>query len=383
MMKPIVRTALSVVLAASILSCTETKHADITESGLDRRAFQRVVNGDSTDLFVLRNEAGAEVCITNYGGRIVSLLVPDAAGNMQDVVLGFDTLDDYTGGPSSFGATIGRFANRIAHGQFILDADTIHLDVNSGKHSIHGGLKGWQYQVFSASQHSDSTLSLSYVSPDGEGGFPGTVTVEVNFHLSHDHALRIDYHAETDRKTVINMTNHSFFNLSGDPRRTVLDDELYVRASQFTPLDDSSVPTGEIWPVAGTPFDFNQPVAIGEAISRDSGHAQLRVARGFDHNFILDTNGDPTVLAARLYSPVSGIAMEVFTNEPGLQIYTGNMLDGSRVGKGNVPMEKQTAICLETQHFPDSPNKPDWPSTVLEPGERFYSTCTYRFRVGE
>ncbi len=382
-MKHIVRTLLSVALAASILSCTQIPHAGITASGLDRQAFQRVINGDSTDLFVLRNKEGAEVCITNYGGRIVSLLVPDAQGNMQDVVLGFDTIDEYTAGPSSFGATVGRFANRIAYGQFTLDGDTVHLDVNSGNHSIHGGLKGWQYQVFHATQHSDSTLSLAYVSPDGEGGFPGTVSVEVNFHFTHDHALRIDYHAETDRKTVINMTNHSFFNLSGDPRRTVLDDVLYVRASHFTPLDDTSVPTGEIWPVVGTPFDFTQPVAIGEAIARDSGHAQLAVAHGFDHNFILDTHADPNVLAARLYSPVSGIAMEVFTNEPGMQVYTGNMLDGSRVGKGQVPMDKQTAICLETQHFPDSPNKPDWPSTVLAPGERYYSTCTYRFSVAD
>lgn len=382
-MKHIFRTALGFSLVALFWSCDQNQPVGITQSGLDRRAFQTVVGGDSTDLFVLRNEAGAEVCITNYGGRIVSLMVPDASGKLRDVVLGFDTIDEYTAGPSSFGATVGRFANRIAHGQFVLGGDTVQLDINSGAHSIHGGHQGWQYQVFDASQLSDSTLSLSYISPDGEGGFPGTVAVEVSFRLSYDNALHIEYHAETDRTTVVNMTNHSFFNLSGDPSRTILDDVLYVRAGHFTPLGESSVPTGETWPVAGTPFDFRQPVAIGQAMDRDSGHAQLQVAHGFDHNFILDTDGDPSQLAARLYSPASGIAMEVFTNEPGLQVYTGNMLDGSRVGKGQIPFHKQVAVCLETQHFPDSPNKPDWPSTVLEPGQRYHSACTYRFSVGE
>lgn len=382
-MNHIIRMTLGYLLAAVFLSCGQNEPAGITQSGLDRRAFQTVVDGDSTDLFVLRNEAGAEVCVTNYGGRIVSLMVQDASGNLRDVVLGFDTIDEYTAGPSSFGATVGRFANRIAYGRFTLDGDTVRLDVNSGAHSIHGGHQGWQYQVFDANQPSDSTLSLFYISPDGEGGFPGTVAVEVNFRLSYDNALHIEYQAETDRKTVINMTNHSFFTLSGDPSLTVLDDVLYVRAGHFTPLGESSVPTGETWPVAGTPFDFRQPVAIGHAMARDSGHAQLQVAHGFDHNFILDTDGDPSQLAARLYSPASGIAMEVFTNEPGLQVYTGNMLDGSRVGKGQKPFGKQAAICLETQHFPDSPNKPDWPSTELAPGQRYYSVCTYRFTVGE
>lgn len=380
-MKHLVPATYSLLLVALMLSCNRPQPTRITSSGLDPRAFQQRVGGKLTDLFVLRNANDAEACITNYGGRIVSLSVPDARGQLRDVVLGFDSLSEYTAGPSSFGATIGRFANRISHGKFVLDGDTIRLDVNSGEHSIHGGKQGWQYQVFEASQLSDSTLSLSYVSPDGEGGFPGTVTVQVNFRLAHDNALHIEYQAETDRKTVINMTNHSFFNLSGDASRTVLDHVLYVRASHFTPLTATSVPTGETWPVRGTPFDFTQPIAIGTAMQRDSLHEQLQGAHGFDHNFILDTQGDAKELAASLYSPSSGIRMEVFTNEPGLQVYTGNMLDGSRIGKGQIPLHKQTAICLETQHFPDSPNRPDWPSTVLEPGQRYRSLCTYRFSV--
>lgn len=378
-MKHIVRVTLNLSLITLFLSCNRAEQSNNTTSGLDPQHFQRVVDGKRTNLFVLRNAAGAEACITNYGGRIVSLLVPDSRGELRDVVLGFDSLDDYTAGPSSFGATIGRFANRISEGKFELDGDTIRLDVNSGNHSIHGGYHGWQYQVFHATQPSDSTLSLSYVSPDGEGGFPGTVVVDVNFRLAHDNALHIEYHAETDRKTVVNMTNHSFFNLSGDARQTVLDHVLFVRASHFTPLTETSVPTGEIWPVAGTAFDFTQPLAIGSATQRDSLREQLQRTQGLDHNFILDTEGDPTVLAASLYSPESGIAMEVFTNEPGLQVYTGNMLDGSRTGKGQVPFHKHTAICLETQHFPDSPNNPHFPSTILEPGQRYYSVCTYRF----
>lgn len=365
-----------------LVGCESRGHHNLTKSGLDRSAFRAVVNGDSTDLFVLRNAAGGEVCVTNYGGRIVSLMVPDAENKLQDVVLGFDHIDEYTSGPSSFGATVGRFANRIAYGRFELDGDTIQLDINSGDHSIHGGEDGWQYQVFNANQPSDSTLILRHYSPDGEGGFPGNVTVEVHFYFSHDHALRIEYHAETDRKTIINMTNHSFFNLSGDVNRTVLDDVLFVNADHFTPLLEGSIPTGEVVAVAGTPFDFTGALTIGNAMRRDSIHPQLVIAHGFDHNFVLNTDGNPEVLAAKLYSPVSGIAMEVFTNEPGLQVYTGNMLDGSRVGKLQLSFRKQTAVCLETQHFPDAPNNPDWPSTALDPGQHYYSECTYRFSIG-
>ncbi|MGK6350781.1 aldose epimerase family protein [Parapedobacter sp. DT-150] len=373
-------STLCIAGAAALMSCGAPQSMqDLTKSGLDRQRFQTVVNGDSTDLFVLSNSNGMEVCLTNYGGRIVSLMVPDAGGHLRDVVLGFDHIGEYTAQPSSFGATVGRYANRIDSGRFMLEDDTIQLDINSGVHSIHGGREGWQYQVFDAQQPNDSTLVLSYVSPDGEGGFPGEVSVSVSYTVTSLNELMIGYEVQTTAKTVVNVTNHSFFNLSGDPSTTVLDDVLYVNASQYTPLDSTLITTGALMPVAGTPFDFTEPISIGEAMARDSAHTQLQIASGIDHNFVLDTRGDTRELAARLYSPQSGIALEVYTNEPGMQVYTGNMLDGSRIGKNKQPYHKQTAVCLETQHFPDSPNKPHWPSTVLEPGAPYMSQCIYRF----
>lgn len=368
----------TVVLAA----CSSEPTMKLTKSGLDRKDFQTEVNGDSTNLYVLTNAAGMEVCITNYGGRVVSLMVPDATGEFRDVVLGFNNIDAYTSQPSSFGATMGRFANRIKNGRFVLDDDTVQLDLNSGEHTIHGGAAGWRQQVFAADQPNDSTLVLAYRSPDGESGFPGEVNVEVSFKVNEHNELTISYAAQTTEKTVINMTNHSFFNLSGDVANTVLEDILYVNADRYTPLDTTLITTGELLPVAGTPFDFTTPIAIGTAMARDSVHPQLRIAEGIDHNLVLNTEGDISKLAARLYSSQRGIAMEVYTDEPGLQVYTGNMLDGLQKGKDGQLLGKQTAICLETQHFPDSPNKPDWPSTVLEPGDDYRSTCIYRFVAG-
>ncbi|WP_262245452.1 aldose epimerase family protein [Parapedobacter soli] len=364
-----------------LVACNHKPDVQQTKSGLDRRDFQTVVNGDSTDLFVIRNASGMEACITNYGGRIVSLMVPDAAGNFRDVVQGFAHIDDYTSESSSFGATMGRFANRINRGRFVLDGDTVQLDLNSGQHTIHGGRDGWRGQVFAAKQLNDSTLVLTYVSPDGESGFPGEVTVSVTFAVNQRNELAINYEAQTAEKTVINLTNHSFFNLSGNPANNVLDNVLYVNATQYTPLDSTLITTGEILAVADSPFDFTEPVAIGAALAREPAHPQLQIASGIDHNFVLNTDGRIDEVAARLYAPSSGIALEVYTNEPGMQVYTGNMLDGSRTGKENVPYAKQTAVCLETQHFPDAPNKPDWPTTVLQPGETYTSTCIYRFSV--
>lgn len=364
-----------------LVSCERKAATGVTKSGLKKEAFQTMVNGDATQLFTLTNPAGMEVCITNYGGRIVSLLVPDAKDEFQDVVLGFDNIEEYISRPSSFGATVGRFANRIAKGRFVLDSDTIQLDVNSGEHTIHGGKEGWQYQVFDAHQLDDSTLVLTYESPDGEGGFPGRVAVEVTYTVTHNNAIAIDYVAQTDKKTIINMTNHSFFNLSGDPGKTVLDDVLYVNANQYTPLDTGLITTGEILPVSGSPFDFNTPLSIREGMGRGHLHNQLNITHGIDHNFVLNTGGNPATVAARLYSPKSGISMEVYTDQPGIQVYTGNMLDGSRIGKKGKAYDKQAAICLETQQFPDSPNKPDWPTTSLEVGQTYRHSCRYQFGV--
>ncbi len=372
--------ACGLMTMAILTACNHQHDVQKTLSGLDRRDFQTIVNGDSTDLFVIRNASGMEACITNYGGRIVSLMVLDAKDQFRDVVQGFAHIDGYIAEPSSFGATMGRFANRINNGRFVLDGDTVQLDRNSGQHTIHGGGDGWRGQVFEADQPNDSTLVLAYVSPEGESGFPGEVTVNVTFSVNQHNELTIDYKAETTKKTVINLTNHSFFNLAGNPAKTVLDDVLYVNATHYTPLDSTLITTGEIQPVMGSPLDFTEPISIGAAMARDTSHAQLQIASGIDHNFVLNADGIDE-LAARLYAPSTGIAMEVYTSEPGMQVYTGNMLDGSRTGKENVPYGKHTAICLETQHFPDAPNKPHWPTTVLEPGEIYTSTCIYRFLV--
>ncbi|WP_257666969.1 aldose epimerase family protein [Parapedobacter tibetensis] len=377
------QTILPMLMLGVIAACGPQKENETTLSGLQRADFQTEVGGDAIDLFVIRNTRGMEACITNYGGRLVSLMVPDKSKQLLDVVLGFDNITDYLDQPSSFGATMGRVTNRIAYGRFVLDGDTLQLDVNSGVHTIHGGRDGWRQQVFDAEQPNDSTLVLSYYSPDGEGGFPGNVTVEVKYTLTADNELAIDYAAQTDKKTVINMTNHSFFNLSGNPENTILDDILHVNANHYTPLDTILIPTGEIVPVAGTPFDFNVPMSIRAGMARDTAHTQLAIANGYDHNWVLNTNGNPEILAAYLHSPASGIVLEVYTNEPGIQVYTGNMLDGSQRGKGGYPFQKQTAVCLETQHYPDAPNKPEWPSTVLNPGETYRSTCIYRFMVDE
>ncbi|PRD48995.1 aldose epimerase family protein [Sphingobacterium haloxyli] len=374
-------TSLLIVLLSALLGSCEGTYEEKTASGLERKNFQSHINGKKTDLFVLKNNSGAEVCITNYGGRVVSLMVPGRDEALHDVVLGFDNIQEYVDKPSSFGATVGRFANRIAYGEFVLDGDTISLDLNNGAHTIHGGAAGWQNQVFDAEQPSDSLLVLRYVSRDGESGFPGEVNVKVTFTLSEPHALKIDYFAETDKKTVINMTNHSFFNLSGTPENTVLDHVLLVHADAYTPLDSQLITTGVLEKVANTPFDFTNAVSIGAALARDRSHEQLQLAQGFDHNYVLQTKGKLEIPAARVYAPTTGILLNIYTTEPGIQVYSGNMLDGSRRGKKGIDYHKQTGLCLEPQHYPDSPNKPAWPSTVLEPGEKFVSSSIYRFSI--
>ncbi|QNL49760.1 galactose mutarotase [Olivibacter sp. SDN3] len=372
-----------IIVSITLLnSCSQEKATSNNQQPLNRADFQTALQGDSTDLFIIRNDQGLEAAITNYGARIVALWVPDKNGVMQDVVLGFETIDDYLAQPSSFGATMGRVTNRIAYGKFVLDGDTVRLDKNNEQHTIHGGNNGWRQQIFKAQQPNDSTLILTYFSPDGEAGFPGNVNVQVTYTLTAANALDIDYTAETDRKTVINMTNHSFFNLSGDLTSSIMDDILYINADHYTPLDTSLITTGEIRPVADSPFDYRTPMSIREGIARDSAHKQIQLVDGLDHNWVLNTKGEIDVLTAKVYSPASGIGLEVYTNEPGIQVYTGNMLDGSQKGKGGYPLNKQQAICLETQHFPDAPNKPEWPSTVLKPGETYHSKCIYKFTVG-
>ncbi len=332
-------------------------------------------------IYKLSNANGMEVTVTNFGGRITSVLVPDRDGKLQDVVLGFDKVEDYfpENHQTDFGAAIGRYANRIAQGRFSIDGKEYQLPQNNGAHCLHGGPTGWQYQIYKVVEADASHIRLLLESPDGDNGFPGNVKAYVTYTLTEDNAIDIDYEATTDAPTVINMTNHSYFNLSGDPSRNVLEDILYINASNYTPADSTLMTTGEIVPVAGTPLDFTSPKPIGQDIDTDC--EAIRNGNGYDHNWCLDTAGDITKLASELYCPLTGICLKVYTDEPGIQIYTGNFLDGSVTGKGGVAYNRRAAICLETQHYPDSPNKPQWPSAVLRPGETYRSHCVYAFSV--
>ena len=364
-----------------LLSVSCTQKSETTRSGLDPADFNVVVDGKPVALYTLKNAAGMEVCITNFGGRIVSLMVPDRNGELRDVVLGFDNIADYQNVPSDFGASIGRYANRIDHGRLVIDGDTVQLPQNNFGHCLHGGPAGWQYKVYEARQLDGKTLELYMDSPDGDENFPGHVKAKVTYNLTDDNAIVIAYEATTDAPTVVNMTNHSYFNLSGDPSRTILDHLLTVDADSYTPVDSTYMTTGEIAPVEGTPMDFRTETAVGARLHENN--EQLKNANGYDHNWVLATAGDAERTAARLISPETGICLTVRTTEPGLQIYSGNFLDGTVKGKGGIVYNPRTAICLETQHYPDSPNKPQWPSTLLRPGETYESLCIYGFSIAE
>ena len=372
------RTITAALAALALVSCSET---GTVKSGLDPLAFETEVDGKGTDLYVLTNKAGMEVCVTNFGGRIVSVMVPDKNGEMRDVVLGFDNIQDYLNVPSDFGATIGRYANRINKGQFVLDGTEYQLPKNNYGHCLHGGPKGFQYQIFDVDSLSNNSVTMSYFSADGEEGFPGNFDCSVTMTLTDDNAIDIRYSATTDKATIVNMTNHSYFNLDGDPAIDNSDWLLTVNATNFTPVDSTFMTTGEIRPVEGTPMDFRTPVRIGDRIGIDD--EQLKNGNGFDHNWVLDTAGDITRAAATLESPESGIRLDVYTTEPGIQIYSGNFLDGTVTGKHGKVYNFRTAVCLETQKYPDTPNKKDWPSAELRPGETYTSHCIYKFSVAE
>ncbi len=355
--------------------------AATTRSGLDPTRFQSLKQGKTTRLFVLENKKGMEVCITNYGGRIVSILVPDQQGNMQDVVLGFDNVEDYATIPSDFGACIGRYANRINKGQITIDEQTYQLATNNFGHTLHGGPTGWQYRVFDAEQTDNHTLRLSLVSDNGDNGFPGRVEAGVIYTLTDDNTLRMNYFGTTDAPTVINMTNHTYFNLSGNANRSVMNHILWINAEQMTPVDNTFMTTGEIRDIdPHSAFDFfTAPKPIGQDI--DANDEQLHNGHGYDHNFVLHTSFADLTHAAMLTCPETGICLNVFTSEPGLQLYTGNFLDGTVRGKQNAVYGYRNAVCLETQKFPDSPNKLDWPTPILRPGEKYQSTTLFRFSV--
>lgn len=376
--------SLAAMLVCACAGRQTVSETAVTKSNLDPGKFKSEFRGDSTALYTLTNDNGMEVCVTNYGGRIVSIVVPDRDGNPKDVVLGFDNAEAYfpDNNQSDFGAAIGRYANRINQGRFVLDGDTVKLPQNNFGHCLHGGTDmgtlGWQYRVYEAMQTDSSTLVLSIVDADGNNGFPGTVTATVVYSVLPDNTLDIAYQAITDKPTVINMTNHSYFNLSGDPSKPVTDEVLTINADYYTPVDSTFMTTGEIAPVAGTPMDFTNPRVIAETVDQYE-FEQLKNGNGYDHNWVLSTQGNDSVPAATLYSPASGIEMTVYTTEPGIQVYTGNFLDGSNTGKEGIVYDKRAAICLETQHYPDTPNKPQWPSVTLRPGDVYTSHTAYKF----
>lgn len=353
---------------------SSTKTSTVTLSPKD---FEKTIDGKETALFTLQNASGSKALITNYGGRLVSLYVPDQNGNLTDVVAGFD---DVTGFQESaepyYGATIGRVGNRIAKGKFTLDGQSYSVFTNDGPNALHGGKKGFQDVVWDAKQVNERTVELHYLSKDMEEGFPGNLDVKVTYELQDDNALRISYHATTDKNTVVNLTNHAFFNLNGEASGTILNHTVQIKADKYTPVDSTLIPTGKIEAVSGTPLDFTKPETIGARI--DEKHQQLQYGAGYDHNYVLNEHGPKDVIAT-VTGDKSGIVMEIFTEEPGLQFYSGNFMKSKNTMKGGHKDDYRTTFALETQHFPDAPNQPNFPSITLKPGDTYQTVTTYKF----
>lgn len=347
-----------------------------SDQGIVTEEFGAMDNGSSVQLFTLKNANGMEVSITNYGGIVTSIKAPDKNGKIEDVVLGFDDLEQYKAGHPFFGAIAGRYANRIANGRFELNDEVYELATNNGENHLHGGEVGfdkkvWDYKL----NENENAVTFSYLSADGEEGYPGNLDVSVTYTLTDENELKIDYHATTDKPTVVNLTNHSYFNLSGDPSQGIRDHLLTIHAGQYTPVDEGLIPTGELRSVEGTPFDFKKAEYIGARI--DS------IPPGYDHNFVLNNPDEGVRKIATVQHEESGRVMEVYTDKPGVQLYTGNFLDGNFSDRNGNPIEQHAALCLETQHFPDSPNKPDFPSPVLNENETYQTTTIYQFKAGE
>lgn len=370
------------VAAACVAGCAtqEAGGQFSSKMRLTKTTYGTAPGQGQADLYTLTNANGMEVSITNYGGIVTSLLAPDADGTFADVVLGYPDFEGYLNNNPFFGCLVGRFGNRIANGRFTLDGVEYQLAVNNGPNHLHGGLKGFDKVLWDATpvRRRDALgLRLFYLSPDGEEGYPGNLRTTVHYWLTNDNELEIVYEAETDKPTPVNLTHHSYFNLDGQGEGDILDHVMMINASHYTPVDETLIPTGEIAPVAGTPFDFTTPARIGERI--DADHEQIKYGGGYDHNYVLDSQDGSLALAARVVGPRSGRVMEVYTTEPGMQLYTGNFLDGSITGKEGKSYHKRYGFCLETQHFPDSPNQPAFPSSILRPGETYYQKTVYRF----
>ncbi len=363
--------------AAPAAAPAPTAEANTTMS---RTSFGTLPDGTALELFTLKNASGMEVIVTNYGGIITSLKVPDRSGKIDDVTLGYDSIDGYLKSSPYFGAIIGRYGNRIGKAQFELDGKTYKLPANDGPNTLHGGVKGfdkvvWQAEPFE--REGERGIVFTYVSPDGEEGFPGTLTSRVTYTLTDKNELAFDYHATTDKPTVVNLTQHAYFNLAGDGSGDVLGHELTINADRYTPVSATLIPMGELAGLEGTPLDFRTKTAIGARI--DAAHEQLKRAGGYDHNYVLNKQGEGLTLAARVEEPKTGRVMEVHTTEPGIQFYSGNFLDGSITGKQGHVYNKRNGFCLETQHYPDSPNQPSFPTTTLKPGEEYQSRTVYTF----
>ncbi|MBP3757638.1 MAG: galactose mutarotase [Prevotella sp.] len=379
------------ITAAMLCACTQGNEGNLTVSGLNPAKFDTIIQEKKVQLFTLKNQNGMEVCITNYGGRVVSLVVPDKDGKPTDVVLGFDNIAQYAdtlNSPSDYGSSVGRYANRIAGGKFMLNGQEYQLKQNDNGNCLHGGgTTGWMNKVYDAELVDEKTLKLTLVAEDGENGFPGKVTATTTYKVTDDNTLDITWEATTDKETIINQTNHNYYNLNGDFTQAGYDMVLYVNADNFTPSDKLYIPTGEIKPVEGTPMDFRTPHAIGDSIN--SQFDQIQNATGYDHNFCLNTykdgKGDDTQVCASLYSPKTGIFMEMFTNEPGVQVYSGNFQgvgrDAEIVRKNGLKYPKHVSVCLESQKYPDSPNKKDWVQPTLKPGEKYFSHAAYKFSI--
>ncbi|TDX86877.1 aldose epimerase family protein [Epilithonimonas xixisoli] len=381
MKKRLFKISVVLLTALSIWSCSKTeKPSDATMEKLSVSDYAVSPAGDSIKQYTLKNKNGMEAKIINYGAIITSLTAPDKDGKFQDIVLGYTKPEDYfNGNPYFFGALIGRYGNRIANAKFELDGKTYDLDKNDGPNHLHGGKKGFYTKLWKVDEKAsnDHTLKLDYTSADGEEGYPGKLDVSVIYTLNDENALEIAYSATTDKKTIVNLTQHSYFNLSGNFNQPITDHELQLKAATFIPVNNTLIPTGELKPVAGTPFDFNQSKLIGKDI--EASDEQLKLGKGYDHCWVLDGKGLRTI--GSLYHPASGRVMEVITTEPGVQFYSGNFLDGKYDTKTGGKNEFRTGLCLETQHYPDSPNQPSFPSVVMEPGQKYETKTIYKFSV--
>jgi aldose 1-epimerase len=377
MQTPFIRTLVVGLSAVLIAGCSTSSPSG---GGIKEKRFGKMPDGTKITSYTLRNAKGAEATIINYGGIVTTLKMPDRNGNSGDVVLGFDNLNDYVKSSPFFGALIGRYGNRIARGHFVLDGKKYTLATNNAPNSLHGGVKGFDKVVWHATPHPSSSspsLELTYLSKDGEEGYPGNLSVTAIYTLTADNGLKVEFKATTDKDTVVNLTHHSYFNLAG--KGDILNHVVMIDADKFTPVDSTLIPTGELKPVDGTPFDFRTPTAVGARINQND--EQLKFGNGYDHNWSINNYSGVVRRAARVYEPTSGRVMEVYTDQPGMQFYSGNFLDGTLKGKGGWVYQFRNGFCMEPQHFPDSPNQPSFLSTELKPGQVYHNTIIYWFSV--